>query len=813
MANGKEPRERRPGAGKPGQKKSSEPVNLLIIEKEDGGLNSKSYNSMGSTGKGGSRGNHSNHVGAAGCHGYQGNGIIPNGPVAHPVTLVGTLTKNTASVSRGLPPLLEDDSNSASTANDDVVQEHSPTQSPAQRSPNVHAQESSSPSFKQTTSMENKMSYSKDGMTIRSNPLDNPFPSEDIIENVDNDARLKQNDLSSNNLESKVQNISRISPNAERKRTSNEEEIPDVLFSTPRKTQTADNRRYSGDDQVQAGKRPASISSIHNIPLENVNPQIKKFMDRVGFDSEVEAKTEDDRKSLNIIATDSESQTVPDGVNILPLHPKDPFLNEMKRNSHDNISEIPYSVVEAYHKGILIYSSSGTSANTTAKTTQHKSSPNNINEPYYAVVNKNKPKAKVANIELSNAKIENVERPEPHAKIIPRSKEPESPEKAGPPRSPNSIEFHRRMQKILEKQELEKQKRSPRREKRNITQPDHNSCPRFQQETSKQDQQREEDKNGQLKNAQMLKTQFDQAQSDIQHSVAIMKSNVPHSPTNLSQSVVPSQTSDSSPVPIDSGIYAKINPRKSPVLHKPQPVNYCKHCGSGHVTTGAPELPVSDQESVSEVVSACGTKDDIFKSIAGTQSPLPEHKSETTSPVASGGTSQYSWSDTTGTVIRAGARPKTSTTTLANSDVNRSVNASINYDQVSTKPPPAPNVSKSSTDQGSDIALSPPPPAAIARGKIAVTTAALLKQMHEEQQKLLQAQAGQGGAAAALDPTVILQQILLKQAVAHHHGRNVRRFSNPKVVYLGPDMEVTASKVSIYDNVQYVWKGDDHDPN
>ena len=43
MANGKKPYERQFG---PGQRKSAEPMNLLIIEKEDEPFNSKSYNSM-----------------------------------------------------------------------------------------------------------------------------------------------------------------------------------------------------------------------------------------------------------------------------------------------------------------------------------------------------------------------------------------------------------------------------------------------------------------------------------------------------------------------------------------------------------------------------------------------------------------------------------------------------------------------------------------------------------------------------------------------------------------------------------------------
>ena len=51
-------------------------------------------------------------------------------------------------------------------------------------------------------------------------------------------------------------------------------------------------------------------------------------------------------------------------------------------------------------------------------------------------------------------------------KVSEQQKDGESPEKVAPPRSPNSIEFHRRMQKILEKQEIERQRRSPRRDKK-----------------------------------------------------------------------------------------------------------------------------------------------------------------------------------------------------------------------------------------------------------------------------------------------------------------------------------------------------------
>ena len=297
-----------------------------------------------------------------------------------------------------------------------------------------------------------------------------------------------------------------------------------------------------------------------------------------------------------------------------------------------------------------------------------------------------------------------------------------------------------------------------------------------------------------VENMQSLRSYSPQAQSKIQLSG--MKH---HSASNLPEHTFP-MTSDTSPNSTDTGIYAKINPRKSPVLHKPQPVTYCKHCGSGHVTTVVPDLPVSIPEPVSNTPPS-RSKENTFQSIDAIPSPLP------TSSEAF--TAQYSWSDTSDTMVTAGTASTTISPTIASSE---------QFAQISSKPPLAPSVSKMNQgiDQIGGAALPLPPSAAVARGKIAVTTAALLKQMHEQQLKVMQAQAdggSQGGASGAgFDPSVALQQILLKQAVAHHHGRDVRRFSNPKVVYLGPDMEVTASKVSIYDNVQYVWK-DDHDPH
>ena len=779
MANGKKPYERQFG---PGQRKSAEPMNLLIIEKEDEPLNSKSYNSMGSTSRGSNR-DHRSPVDTTGRLGYQRNGIIPNGPVTHPVTLVGTLTNNSASVSRDLSPLLEDDSNSMSTTKEGVFLGQNKTSSLERQNIKIQTQDSTGHVPILLNSMKNQStSYSKDGMTIRSNPLDNPFPSEDIIQNVDNDARLIQNDLSSDKSESKVQNISRINPVTNRKANYDNDEIPQVLYRSHKKIHKVDNRRHSDDHHNKQGNRPTSISSVHNIPPESMNPQIKKFIDRVGCDPEIEDNENSDTKPLNTSQLDQNYQTKSDRSELT------------KENRNQVASSIATSVSD--------------------DKIPPNYSPKTIQEPLYAKVNKDKTRTKIINTEEpTKAKIESIEKPKPqNAQIIPKQKDSESTEKVTQPRSPNSLEFHRRMQKILEKQEMEKQRRSPRREKKS----DQSPSPRFerpalfhqheqktpspqplqQQELNQQYmiQQHMQAKQMHVENMQSLRSYSPQAQSKIQLSG--MKH---HSASNLPEHTFP-MTSDTSPNSTDTGIYAKINPRKSPVLHKPQPVTYCKHCGSGHVTTVVPDLPVSIPEPVSNKPPA-RSKENTFQSIDAIPSPLP------TSSEAF--TAQYSWSDTSGTMVTAGTASTTISPTIASSE---------QFAQISSKPPLAPSVSKMNQgiDQIGGAALPLPPSAAVARGKIAVTTAALLKQMHEQQLKVMQAQANggsQGGASGAgFDPSVALQQILLKQAVAHHHGRDVRRFSNPKVVYLGPDMEVTASKVSIYDNVQYVWK-DDHDPH
>ena len=90
------------------------------------------------------------------------------------------------------------------------------------------------------------------------------------------------------------------------------------------------------------------------------------------------------------------------------------------------------------------------------------------------------------------------------------------------------------------------------------------------------------------------------------------------------------------------------------------------------------------------------------------------------------------------------------------------MNSSEQFIQVSTKPPPVPNIGR--VNQGIDnngaTTKSTPPSAAVARSKIA-----LLKQMHGEQQKVDGAQLS-SASAASFDPSSTLQQILLKQAVA-----------------------------------------------
>ena len=778
MANGKKPYERQFG---PGQRKSAEPMNLIIIDKEDEPLNSKSYNSMGSTSRGSNR-DHRSLVDTTGRHGYQRNGIIPNGPVTHPVTLVGTLTNNSASVSRDLSPLLEDDNNSMSTAKEGVFLGQNKISSIQRQNIKIQTQDSTG-HVPISNSMKNQStSYKKDGMTIRINPLDNPFPSEDIIQNVDNDSLLIQNDLSSDKSESKVQNISRTYPVTNRKANYDNDEIPQVLYRSHRKMHKVDNGRHSDDHQSKQGNRPASISSVHNIPPESMNPQIKKFIDRVGCDPEIEDNEISDTKHLNSSQLDQNYQT------------KSDISKPMKENSDQVSSSMATCVSD--------------------DKIPPNYSPKTIKEPLYAKVNKDKTRTKIINTEEpTKAKIESIEKPKPqNAQIFEHQKDSESTEKVTPPRSPNSLEFQRRMQKILEKQEMEKQRRSPRREKKS----DQSPSPRFerqalfhqhehktpspkppqQQELNQQYiiQQHMQAKQTHVENMQNLKSHSPHAQPKIQLSGMNH-----HSASNLPEHTV-HVTSDTSPFSTDTGIYAKINPRKSPVLYKPQPVTYCKHCGSGHVTTVVPELPVSIPEPVPNAAPA-RSKENTFQSIDAIPSPLP------TSSEAFA--AQYSWSDTSSSTVTAGTASTTMSPTIASSE---------QFAQISSKPPLAPNVSKinQGIDQIGGAALPLPPSAAVPRGKIAVTTAALLKQMHEEQLKVMQAQAGggsQGGASGAgFDPSVALQQILLKQAVAHHHGRDVRRFSNPKVVYLGPDMEVTASKVSIYDNVQYVWK-DDHDPH
>ena len=750
MANGKKPYGRQLG---PGQRKSAEPMNLLIIEKEDEPINSKSYNSIGSTSRESNR-DHRCLIDTTGRHGYQRNGIIPNGPVTHPVTLVGTLTNNTASVSRDLSPLLEDDNHSMSTAKDDVFLGQNKISSLERQNKTIQSQDSVGHVPILSNSTNNKStSYSKDGMTIRSNPLDYPFPSEDIIENVDNDSRLIQNDLSSDKSESKVQNISGTNPATNRKVNYDGYEIPELLYRSHRRMRKVDNRRLSGDHQNKPGKRPASISSVHNIPPESMNPQIKKFIDRVGYDPEIEDNEHSNAKPLNISKLDQNCQT--------KAGRSQPTIE--KSNQGDN------SIATCVNDDKI----------------PPNYSPKNITEPLYATVNKDKTKTKIINTEEpTKAKIESVEKPIPrNAQIIPQQKNNESTENVAPPRSPNSLEFQRRMQNILEKQEMEKQRRSPRREKKS----DQSPSPRSERQALIFQQHEQKTPSPQPPQQQHLNQQH-----MIQQHMQAKQTHV--------ENMQNSATSDNSPISTDAGIYAKINPRKSPILHKPQPLTYCKHCGSGHVTTVIPELPVTIPESVPNAAPA-HNKENTFQSIDAITSPLP------TSSEASA--TQYSWSDTSGTTAAPGT---------ASTIISPIITSSEQFVQISSKPPLAPSVSKMNQgiDQSGTVGLPLPPSAAVARGKIAVTTAALLKQMHEEQLKVMQAQAHggpQGGASGAgFDPSVALQQVLLKQAVAHHHGRDVRRFSNPKVVYLGPDMEVTASKVSIYDNVQYVWK-DDHDPN
>ena len=763
VANGKKPYERQLG---PGQRRSAEPMNLLIIEKEDEPFNSKSYNSMGSTSRRSNR-DHRSLIDVTGRHGYQRNGIIPNGPVTHPVTLVGTLTNNTASVSRDMSPLLD---NSVSTSKDGVFLAQNRISSLERQNITIQTQDSTGHVPILSNSMNNQStSYSKDGMTIRSNPLDNPFPSEDIMQNVDNDALLIQNDLSSDKSESKVKNISKINPIGNRKVNYDTEETPEVLYRSHKKMHNVDNRRHSSDNQNKPGNRPASISSVHNIPPESMNPQIKKFIDRIGYNPDMEENENSDTKPLNISKLDQNCQTEADR--------SEP--TKQKSNQVD--------------------SSIATCVNDDRIPPNY--SPKNITEPLYATVNKDKTRTKIINTEEpTKAKIESIEKPKPQkAQIIPQQKGSECTEKVVPPRSPNSLEFQRRMQKILEKQEMEKQRRSPRREKKSDQSPsprfdrqalsydqhEQKTSPQPQQELNQQFmiQQHMQAKHTHVENMQNSKSRSPQAQSKIQLSG--MKH---HSASNLSEHTFPA-TSDTNPISTDTGIYAKINPRKSPVLHKPQPVTYCKHCGSGHVTT-VPELPVSIPEPAPSAEPAHSMN--TFQSIDAITSSLPSSGVFAT---------QYSWSDTSSATVTAGTASTTISPTTASSQ---------QFVQISSKPPLAPSVTKMNQgiDKSGGATLPLPPSAAVARGKIAVTTAALLKQMQAQTEGGLQV----GASGAGFDPTVALQQILLKQAVAHHHGRDVRRFSNPKVVYLGPDMEVTASKVSIYDNVQYVWK-DDHDPN
>ena len=397
MANGKKPYERQFG---PGQRKSAEPMNLLIIEKEDEPLNSKSYNSMGSTSRGSNR-DHRSPVDTTGRH--QRNGIIPNGPVTHPVTLVGTLTNNSASVSRDLSPLLEDDSNSMSTTKEGVFLGQNKISSLERQNIKIQTQDSTGDVPILLNSMKNQStSYSKDGMTIRSNPLDNPFPSEDIIQNVDNDSRLIQNDLFSDKSESKVQNISRINPVTKRKTNYDNDEIPQVLYRSHRKIHKVDNRRHSDDHHNKQGNRPASISSVHNIPPESMNPQIKKFIDRVGCDPEIEDNENSDTKPLNTGQLDQNYQT------------KSDRSEPNKENSNQVASSVATSVSD--------------------DKIPPNYSPKTVKEPLYAKVNKDKTKTKIINTEEpTKAKIESIEKPKPqNAQIIPQQKDSESTEKVAP---------------------------------------------------------------------------------------------------------------------------------------------------------------------------------------------------------------------------------------------------------------------------------------------------------------------------------------------------------------------------------------------
>ncbi len=837
MANGKKPREIK--SGQP----SVEPVDILIIEKEK----SKSSKSRSRDGRSGRQNDR-----VANRHGIHGNGIIPNGPVAHPVTLVGTLTNNTASVSGlGLPPLIEDDSTSvSSTVAEDPMDRPSPSPGPTTGAP--WTLESKPDGSDDPTTQSEKITKEGRSMTIRANPLGCRFPSEDVMQNVDNDARL-QNDFNAGRADGKDEHISRVHESASANRRPStrdvEEQQPTALY-------TSLERRRKQKEEVKKNNQHVKESTsellAESVPLE-LNVQIKKFIDRVGYDAELLNNTPLARSKAG--ARDPTDQSkVESAEKKIPSKPKD-LRHKGSQTGDMNISrkttanktltaapgiqglssglskDGPYAVVEAYCKNTE-----------PPEKKAHKSveSDDNISTlPDKRSETGNKPLQKLEETQGSLISCEHIEKHEPkYATVIPKPRRPGPPEEKVPPsRSPNSMEFQRRMEKILAKQELEKMKTSPLKRveeseaktEQTITQPERPPVPVVSPvnrevipQTEATDPQSHRSfpvgEHASGEHQALAKGSQKQTQAGDTASGGVQ-------PANQKKNSTSGETVVDRAIAGDTGIYAKITPRRSPVLHKPQPITYCKHCVSGHVTTAAPELPVSTRKT-GEDCPAPSVGDSI-------QPAAVTHKAEpaAASRPTKGSTTQYSWSDTTGTVMTAGARPKQPVRPLGDAHP-ASAKDSDQAHLVSSKPPPVPPGEKainhgphSMLEQENENGTAQSPP--ITRGKIAVTTAALLRQMHEDELKALQSQGGSGSTAThvlsggaagvAFDPATALQQILLKQAVAHHHGRDVRRFSNPKVVYLGPDMEVTASKVSIYDNVQYVWKQnqkkDDQDPN
>ena len=127
---------------------------------------------------------------------------------------------------------------------------------------------------------------------------------------------------------------------------------------------------------------------------------------------------------------------------------------------------------------------------------------------------------------------------------------------------------------------------------------------------------------------------------------------------------------------------------------------------------------------------------------------------------------------------------------------------------VTCKPPPIPGRHNSQVhahvipiplpyrNYPSAIVPPPPPRTNISR----VTTQSL--SLREQASRINVTVNGQGAGGRGAVPQMPENYI---QRIPPPHDHDIRRFSQPVVVYLDPNQELSLSKLSVYDNVQYVW--------